>query len=235
MTFMLFRTLGVGTARAAQLLQPLNNQMPSTQQQYDQLLERMRSHGDLAERSPGNTGSIFSGRTSKRNHNLTRPRGQHSTGIWLECWLAIGRQVFTTRRDHPLGSPNQQEDEFSDPGTDTDTVSSIGAENFEWSDQPAGDDAAAQYVQFRYHHAKRRRRLHLNKPVARFRRAARRVFFREDKGRGMGGRRTRRLHGNEMASYLTRLTNRGFEEPFFGGKGRGKGRHRHATGKMKGA
>ena len=59
LTTILFRALGVGTTRSMQLLQPLNHQMPRTQQQYDSLLERMRSVGHIAERSPGNIGSIF--------------------------------------------------------------------------------------------------------------------------------------------------------------------------------
>eukprot|EP00959_Pyramimonas_sp_CCMP1952_P451346 9450080-Pyramimonas_sp.AAC.1 len=42
-----------------QLLQPLNHQIPRTQQQHDELLERMRSIGHLSERSPGNVGSVF--------------------------------------------------------------------------------------------------------------------------------------------------------------------------------
>eukprot|EP00959_Pyramimonas_sp_CCMP1952_P279521 5844044-Pyramimonas_sp.AAC.1 len=42
-----------------QLLQPLNHQMPRTQQQCDELCERMRSIGHLSERSPGNIGSVL--------------------------------------------------------------------------------------------------------------------------------------------------------------------------------
>eukprot|EP00959_Pyramimonas_sp_CCMP1952_P417960 8756688-Pyramimonas_sp.AAC.1 len=55
----LFRALGVGNQRAVQLSQPLNHQMPRTQQQYDELCERMRSIVHLSERSPGNVGSVF--------------------------------------------------------------------------------------------------------------------------------------------------------------------------------
>eukprot|EP00959_Pyramimonas_sp_CCMP1952_P116148 2428079-Pyramimonas_sp.AAC.1 len=54
-----FRALGVGNQRATQLLQPLNHQMPRTQQQYDELCEGMRSIGHLSERSPGNVGPVF--------------------------------------------------------------------------------------------------------------------------------------------------------------------------------
>eukprot|EP00959_Pyramimonas_sp_CCMP1952_P462322 9483045-Pyramimonas_sp.AAC.1 len=67
-TLILFRALGVGTSRAAQLLQPLNHQMSRTQQQCYQLQERMRSQGQLVERSPGNIGSIFSARKAGTDH-----------------------------------------------------------------------------------------------------------------------------------------------------------------------
>eukprot|EP00959_Pyramimonas_sp_CCMP1952_P147631 3089286-Pyramimonas_sp.AAC.1 len=55
----LFRALGVGNQRAMQLLQTLNHQMPRTQQQHDELRERMRSIGRVSEWSPGNIGSVF--------------------------------------------------------------------------------------------------------------------------------------------------------------------------------
>eukprot|EP00959_Pyramimonas_sp_CCMP1952_P097584 2039742-Pyramimonas_sp.AAC.1 len=68
LTLMLFCALRVGTSRAAQLLPPLNHQIPRAKQQCDQLLERMRRHGQLAERSPGNIGGIFSGRSAGIHH-----------------------------------------------------------------------------------------------------------------------------------------------------------------------
>eukprot|EP00959_Pyramimonas_sp_CCMP1952_P367734 7702562-Pyramimonas_sp.AAC.1 len=46
--------------------------MPRTQQQYDELLERMRSIGHLSERSPGNIGSAFGrGRGTGSGHFYT--------------------------------------------------------------------------------------------------------------------------------------------------------------------
>eukprot|EP00959_Pyramimonas_sp_CCMP1952_P128854 2694798-Pyramimonas_sp.AAC.1 len=59
LTTILFRALGVGNQRAVQFLQPLNHQMPRTQQQHEELRERMRSRGHLSARSPGNIGSVF--------------------------------------------------------------------------------------------------------------------------------------------------------------------------------
>ena len=86
LTLILFRAPGVGTSRAAQLLQPLNHQMPRTQREYDSLLERMRSYGHLAERSPGNIGGIFRGRDNNAGtfHASTSSSsaGPPATDIW---------------------------------------------------------------------------------------------------------------------------------------------------------
>eukprot|EP00959_Pyramimonas_sp_CCMP1952_P179064 3743360-Pyramimonas_sp.AAC.1 len=60
----LFCAVGVGTFRAAQLLQPLNHQMPRCATTVRPILERMRSHGHLAERSQGSIWNIFSGRSA---------------------------------------------------------------------------------------------------------------------------------------------------------------------------
>ena len=59
LTMVLFRALGVSSSRALNLLQPLQNRMPATQEQYIALLERMRSMGHVLERSPGNIGTHF--------------------------------------------------------------------------------------------------------------------------------------------------------------------------------
>eukprot|EP00959_Pyramimonas_sp_CCMP1952_P347813 7285736-Pyramimonas_sp.AAC.1 len=74
------------------------------------------------------------------------------------------------------------------------------------------------------HHRDRGRwRRHMKKPARRFRRAVRRLFFRKGKGRGMGGRRARRLHSKGIATFLARLTDCDVEDLFSGGIGRGKG------------
>eukprot|EP00959_Pyramimonas_sp_CCMP1952_P399106 8362877-Pyramimonas_sp.AAC.1 len=56
LTVILFRASGVGTSRARQLLQPLNHHMSRNQQQFECLLERMRSYVHIAERTTGNIG-----------------------------------------------------------------------------------------------------------------------------------------------------------------------------------
>ena len=74
LTTILFRALGVGVQRAMQLLQPLNHQMPRTQQQYNELLGRMRSVGHIAERSPGNIAGVFGrgrGHSTRNNFYTT--------------------------------------------------------------------------------------------------------------------------------------------------------------------
>eukprot|EP00959_Pyramimonas_sp_CCMP1952_P006712 140222-Pyramimonas_sp.AAC.1 len=90
LTTILFRALGVGNQRAMQLLQPLNHQMPRTQQQYEELRARMRSVGHLSGRSPGNIGSVFGrGRgtgSEKFSTTLTTEAqpGNGSSNIWAD-------------------------------------------------------------------------------------------------------------------------------------------------------
>eukprot|EP00959_Pyramimonas_sp_CCMP1952_P238924 4992947-Pyramimonas_sp.AAC.1 len=60
LTVIIFRAFGVGTSRAQQPLQPLNHHMPRYLQQFDALLERVRSYAHIAEITPGSIGGIFS-------------------------------------------------------------------------------------------------------------------------------------------------------------------------------
>eukprot|EP00959_Pyramimonas_sp_CCMP1952_P004477 93765-Pyramimonas_sp.AAC.1 len=81
LTVILFRALGVGTSRAQQVLQPLNHHMPRDQQQFDSLLERMRSYAHIAERSPGNIGIFSHGHRTETFHVEARA-GQPVYNVW---------------------------------------------------------------------------------------------------------------------------------------------------------
>ena len=101
-----------------QLLQPLHHQMPRTQQQYDELLERMRSVGHIAERSPGNIAGVF-GRG--RGHSTTRgfytalttdatPGDGHAAdGPANNIWADPGETaLFAARPNTQAGADNDQ-------------------------------------------------------------------------------------------------------------------------------
>eukprot|EP00959_Pyramimonas_sp_CCMP1952_P012682 268149-Pyramimonas_sp.AAC.1 len=64
--------------------------MPRTQQQYEELCERMHSVGHLSERSPGNIGSVFGGGRGSGSGNFyttLTPEAQPGNGptnIWAD-------------------------------------------------------------------------------------------------------------------------------------------------------
>lgn len=88
LTLILFRAPGVGAAQASRPLQPSSRQMPGNQRQREQLLERARSYGHLAERAPGNAGGIFSGGRGHRAGifiGATADAGSPAAGgIWAD-------------------------------------------------------------------------------------------------------------------------------------------------------
>eukprot|EP00959_Pyramimonas_sp_CCMP1952_P355470 7445520-Pyramimonas_sp.AAC.1 len=92
-----------------------------------------------------------------------------------------------------------------------------------------GDSQRAEHLFWLLQQSKRRWRRLTRKPVRRVRRRMRRSFKR--KGKGKRGRR--RLSGRGIAAFLQRLSNDQYDEIFFGGKGRGKGR-RETSGKGRG-
>eukprot|EP00959_Pyramimonas_sp_CCMP1952_P433837 9084827-Pyramimonas_sp.AAC.1 len=56
--------------------------MPRDQQQFDALLERMRSYADIAERSPGNIGGIFSRGHRTETFHVEVNAGQPANNVW---------------------------------------------------------------------------------------------------------------------------------------------------------
>ena len=183
LTVILFRALGVGSSRAATLLQPLDHQMPRTQQQFDSLIERMRSYAHIAERTPGNIGDIFThGHRTATFQTNTGTAGQPASSVWNDdqtnettAFLAIpGGQAQSSWADYRglpapaqasttayLGSAGQPagpaEEEF-ETGTDTDTSSDEGEEDLDFSDVPIHLTEAQQavWVFLGYRHHKRR-------------------------------------------------------------------------------
>ena len=255
LTVILFRALGVGSSRAATLLQPLDHQMPRTQQQFDSLIERMRSYAHIAERTPGNIGDIFThGHRTATFQTNTSTAGQPASSVWNDDQPTETTSLLTVPGGQALGSwadntgltaqaPAQSflgsagqpagsaEEEF-DSGTDSDTSSDDGAEDIDFSDVPVHLTEAQQavWVFLGYRHHKRRWRRFMKKPVRKIRRTIRREFGRKGKGKGKGKRR--RLHGRGVLAFLASLPDADYEEILFG-KGKGKGR-RNSSGKGKG-
>ena len=124
-------------------------------------------------------------------------------------------------------------EEDSDYGTDTDTVSSLGVEAVDYSDLNIPPDATREYVTqeifWAYQRAKGRWRSWMGKPV----RKVRRFVKRKGKGKGQGKYMGKRTAG----TYLNSLTSNEIEQVFKGkGKGRFKGKQfaGKSSGKGKG-
>ena len=213
LTLILFRAPGVGAAQASRPLQPSSRQMPGNQRQREQLLERARSYGHLAERAPGNAGGIFSGGRGHRAGifiGATADAGSPAAGgIWADGgpdktsallgqgsassdWanpVALSAYAPPTAATSP-GKARRQRERASPfgSGTGADIASSTGAEHVGISDTPADYSGAqtAECAFLGHRRAKRRWRRFIEKPVGRMRRAVRRVFHRKGKGKGRG-------------------------------------------------
>eukprot|EP00959_Pyramimonas_sp_CCMP1952_P156214 3267086-Pyramimonas_sp.AAC.1 len=83
-----------------------------------------------------------------------------------------------------------------------------------------GDSQRAEHLFWLLQPAKRRWRRFTRKPVRRVRRGILRSF----NGKSKGKRGRRRLNGRGVSDFLQRLSDDQYDEIFFGGKGRGKGR-----------
>ena len=106
-------------------------------------------------------------------------------------------------------------------GTDTDTVSSLGDQEYDYSDLPQGldRDQTAEHLFWAYQQAKGRFRRFMRKPVRKVRRFIRR------KGKGKG---------KHPGFYLASLNDQELEEMFFKGFRKGKGKGKRSTGKGRG-
>eukprot|EP00959_Pyramimonas_sp_CCMP1952_P392464 8224091-Pyramimonas_sp.AAC.1 len=56
--------------------------MPRDQQQFDALLERMRSYAHIAEKTPGNIGGIFSRGHRAETFHVEANAGQPANNLW---------------------------------------------------------------------------------------------------------------------------------------------------------
>ena len=110
-----------------------------------------------------------------------------------------------------------------DSGTDTDTVSSVGDNEYTYEDIPAGLDPVQQgeHLFWAYQRAKGRFRRFMRKPVRR----VRRFMKRRGKGRGKhAGHFLATMSDGEVAEFFSKN----------GPKGRGKGKGKRSSGKGKG-
>ena len=77
MSWMLLKAVGVSDSQLLQLLQPLDNQLPATPQQYRDLLQRIRRMAHVMEQRPNNIAQSL-----RRPHDST----QHMFWANAETW-----------------------------------------------------------------------------------------------------------------------------------------------------
>ena len=246
---MLLKVVGVSDSQLLQLLQPLDNQLPNTPQQYRELLQRIRRMAHVMEHRPNNIAQ-----------SLRRPHDHAPTLFWAnaETWQESAQAypawsqssnlgpagaapsssgsttpfaAWWTHEQYATSSWFTEGDDRSGNGTDTDTSSSDGLTNYDTSDLPQTRDAGEllQHAYWAYAKAKGRWRRLTAKPVRRTRRFLKRSF---GKGFSKGSfsqhfvDRLRSKGKGRGYTYLGMLEPHDMEQIFKGkakGKGSGKG------------
>ena len=250
LAWLLLRACGVNDNQLLTLLQPFQGLFPATPDQYQQLCTGLRRMGHIIERSPGNIASQLRGNNNQAHAFFAdQPTQQHQQDPWQagdgsDPWAAAFNQQEPS---YPAwGQQHQQqqywnpayptyEDQDSDNGTDTDTVSSCYDTDYQLlSDIPVGASQSliAQHLYWAYQVAKGHWRRFTGKPV----RAVRRFIRRKGKGKGKGNDGSK---GKGKASkgkiFLAELPDDQVESVFKGkSKGKGGFKGKRSTGKGKG-
>jgi hypothetical protein len=246
LTWLLLSACNPNEHQLLMLLQDFRGRYPTTEQEYRTLTQSLRRMGHILENSPDNIAQQLRRSDGGRN----QPPAYVITGGWGEPqppqqptqWNQSGnsgwsQQQWTT--DTWQQPPNQEwggqptypqweaplpvDDtnvEF-DSATDTETVSSIGENVYDYSDIPDNlpADQREEAIYWAYQRAKGRYRRFTNKPN----RGVRRHFRRKGKGKG-----------KHPGAYLQSLTDQELESIFFNKKGRGKAFGKKSSGKGKG-
>ena len=190
--------------------------MPINQAQFDTMYDTMRQYGHIMNRVPGNINESLAGRKNQRTYHVEHEEGY----MVLERQGTPDNQEQTYLANIPV---DQAEEEALpaeyDSGTDTDTVSSLGEEDLDFSEFTGlTEEQREQELFWLYQHAKRRWRRNQQKGT----RKVRRYFRRRMKGKGRG---KKRYTGKAISTYAATYTDDEYEEFFYGrGKGKGKGK-----------
>ena len=240
------------------LLQPFGGHYPNTEVQFTQMRDALRRMGHILERSPGNvagllrrggqpnSGSFFG---EEQHHQPSQESsfpawgGNQTTGWDTPGWgsgdhsypspvyPAHSPTYGPTDQLLPASSAFPTEDAY-DSGTDTDTVSSTGENQYTMEGVPPGlsPTGIAEHLLWAYEQAKSRFRHYMGKPVRRLRRFMRHPAKGKSKGKGFGYKKGK---GKGVGAYLASLSDLEVETTFFGKgpKGRGKSKGKRSSGK----
>ena len=165
LTWILLRACSVNDSQLMTLLQPFGGLFPATAEQYRTLCTLLRRMGHIIERSPGNIagqlrqgGSQVSSFFETSMHEPDPWHQQPSTDPWASTFAQQSPSYPTMHpaMQMPTHSSTQQthstfpafDDNYSDNGTDTDTVSSCFDQDLE---MPAGIPATATQSEIGQH------------------------------------------------------------------------------------
>ena len=151
LVWLLLRACAVDDTQLMQLLVPTNGLFPVTQQEYDRLITLLKRMGHIIENSPNNVAQLLRGQHFPRTTNayLTDTSGGPNpveAATWSEQFHRIPagalEPTFAASSVPPPPAPHAQQrpptgthtqqyhaydpNEWSDNGTDTDTISSVG-------------------------------------------------------------------------------------------------------------
>ena len=197
--WLLIRSLRLSQPQFQQLLQRFNGRLPQTDQEFQDMRIWIRQMGHIIENHPGNIASTLRVNQGQQQRNQTQayvgfPSNQNDTpqmpnfgGGW-SGWV----DGQSSQSSNVPGNPSQSQTYLTqndvESGTDTDTESSLGDDDY--SDMiPAGtpEHEVEGLLFWAYSRAKAAWRNFTRKPVRR----VRRFYRRKGKGKGKGmGRRT---------------------------------------------
>ena len=216
----LLRAVGVTSTQMIMLLHPLGGRMPVDQRQCDQLMSQLRSMGHIMERTPGNIGEVLRTGSSRAyvtettlhadgyaavpsdaapTTNNRSPDGAGNESGWYSG-NGVGWNAGNTWNTNTYTSYGQDADGY-DSGTDSDTASSCGDRDYDYSDiAHLSEEVQQQELFWAMEHAKGRWRQFSRKPV----RKVRRFFRRTMKGKGKG-KSGKRVSGKGVSTFTMSL------------------------------
>ena len=227
LTYKLLRACKVSDHQFMNLLLPTQGRLPQTDRELMNMFSALRRMGHVVERSKDNIAQGIG-----HQHGPTTHAYMTSETTWSEPASSSrdsnqGNGWNSQPRNDGWNFDSWTEDVYMannntnvESGTDTDTASSMGDQEYDYSDIPQGLDReqTAEHLFWSYQQAKGRFRRFMRKPIRKVRRFIRR------KGKGKG---------KHSGYYLATLTDQDLESIFFkGSKGKGKGKR--STGKGKG-
>jgi len=241
-SWLLLKACKVTQNQLLQILQPYQGRFPNTEAEFNALQLTLRRMGHILENSHGNVA-----------HQLRTPQGHFFTNDqptqnapdpwaggndpWAQSAFPIQQAeptptqqnpwqswTGTVNHDAPQASPTFYDNTQThvDSGTDTETSSDDG-------DEPDYDDPALsgltpaqidEHFYWAYKTHRKTWRRHMKKPTRRVRRFVKR------KGKGKG-------KGKSRFAFIADLSDEAYDQTFFGGKGKSKGKRR-SSGKGKG-